>query len=140
MRESPRWLISRNRRDEAIRNLSYLRKLESTDLYLMEEVLAIDIQIQHDFTAVGPGFWGPFKQLFTRSALFKRLLICTSLFMWQNGTGINGELASAVAWVLGAEAEPSLFPAINYYSPTVFRSLGLTGNNTALLTTGEWVG
>ena len=35
--------------------------------------------------------------------------------MWQNGTGIN---------------------AINYYSPTVFRSLGLVGGNTSLLTTG----
>jgi hypothetical protein len=43
------------------------------------------------------------------------MLLGTSLFMWQNGTGIN---------------------AINYYSPTIFKSIGITGTNTGLLTTG----
>lgn len=37
------------------------------------------------------------------------------LFLWQNGSGIN---------------------AINYYSPTVFSSLGIRGTNTGFLTTG----
>lgn len=37
------------------------------------------------------------------------------LFFWQNTSGIN---------------------AINYYSPTVFKSIGVTGTNTSLLTTG----
>jgi hypothetical protein len=37
------------------------------------------------------------------------------LFFWQNGSGIN---------------------AINYYSPTVFKSIGIQGTNTALFTTG----
>jgi Sugar (and other) transporter len=37
------------------------------------------------------------------------------LFLWQNGSGIN---------------------AINYYSPTVFKSLGITGTSTGFLTTG----
>ncbi len=75
----------------------------------------IDIQIEHDRTAVGVGFWAPFKQVFGRWHLTKRLLIVTTLFIWQNGTGIN---------------------AINYYSPTVFKSLGITGTNTSLFTTG----
>jgi hypothetical protein len=39
----------------------------------------------------------------------------TVLFFWQNGSGIN---------------------AINYYSPTVFSSLGIRGTNTGFLTTG----
>lgn len=38
-----------------------------------------------------------------------------ALFFWQNSSGIN---------------------AINYYSPTVFKSIGVTGTNTSLLTTG----
>ena len=75
----------------------------------------IDLQIEHDRTAVGTGFWAPFKQVFGRWHLTKRLLIVTTLFIWQNGTGIN---------------------AINYYSPTVFKSLGITGTNTSLFTTG----
>lgn len=37
------------------------------------------------------------------------------LFLWQNGSGIN---------------------AINYYSPTVFESIGIQGTNTGFLTTG----
>lgn len=38
-----------------------------------------------------------------------------SLFFWQNTSGIN---------------------AINYYSPTVFKSMGINGTNTGLFTTG----
>jgi len=44
-----------------------------------------------------------------------RFFLGGSLFFWQNGSGIN---------------------AINYYSPTVFKSIGITGLNTALFTTG----
>jgi hypothetical protein len=44
----------------------------------------------------------------------KRLFICATLFLWQNASGIN---------------------AVNYYSTTFFKSLGLTGD-VSLLSTG----
>lgn len=86
--------------------LQYLRKLEMNDPYLIEEVNLIDIQLEHDRTAVGVGFFAPIKmvrepslaggdgadqdtQVFTRWSLLRRLIIVTTLFMWQNGTGIS---------------------------------------------------
>ncbi|KAK4047812.1 hypothetical protein OIV83_005154 [Microbotryomycetes sp. JL201] len=115
IKESPRWLITRNRREDAIKNLTWLRKLSPEDNYVIEELNQIDLQVEHDRTAVGTSFWGPFRQVFGQWYLLKRLLIATSLFIFQNGTGIN---------------------AINYYAPTIFKSIGVTGTSTALLTTG----
>lgn len=84
IQESPRWLMSRGRRDAAIKNLCYLRNLSPEDSYIIEEVNQIDVQLEHDRTAVGVGFWAPFRQVFGRAYLFKRLLIVTSLFIFQN--------------------------------------------------------
>ena len=89
VKESPRWLISRGRRDEAIKNLCYLRKLEYNDPYMVQEVNDIDLQVENDRTAVGSGFFAPIRHLFSRGYLFRRMLCTASLFMWQNGTGIN---------------------------------------------------
>ncbi|GAA5861239.1 hypothetical protein JCM1840_003126 [Sporobolomyces johnsonii] len=114
-KESPRWLITRDRRDEAIQNLCYIRRLSPEDPYIVNEMDEIDAQVEQDRAAIGTGFWAPFRQLFAKGYLLRRMLITTSLFMWQNGAGIN---------------------AINYYSPTFFASIGLTGTDTSLLTTG----
>jgi MFS family permease len=65
--------------------------------------------------ALGAGFWKPFVAVGRSRALQWRLILGSLLFMWQNGSGIN---------------------AINYYSPTVFKSLGITGTNTGFFTTG----
>ncbi|GAA6024948.1 hypothetical protein JCM10207_001443 [Rhodosporidiobolus poonsookiae] len=115
VRESPRWLITRGKRDQAIKNLCWIRGLDASDSYIINEVNEIDVQVEHDRTAVGSGFFAPFRQVFGKGFLFRRMLITTSLFIWQNGTGIN---------------------AVNYYSPTIFKSIGITGTSTSLLTTG----
>jgi len=115
IRESPRWLFSRHRRQEAMKNLCWLRQLPSDHVYLQEEVFAIDNAMEHQRSTVGFGFWQPFKAVIGDRKVTYRFLLGGSLFLWQNATGIN---------------------AINYYSPTVFASIGITGTTTSLLTTG----
>lgn len=115
MKESPRWLFSRGRREQAVKNLEWFRQLNADDIYMQEEISAIDNGIEHQASTVGLGFWAPFRTVAASKAIMWRFFLGGALFFWQNASGIN---------------------AINYYSPTVFKSIGVTGTNTGLLTTG----
>ncbi|PMD54095.1 general substrate transporter [Hyaloscypha bicolor E] len=115
IRESPRWLMSRGQRAKALKNLCWIRKLDTNDVYMLEEVSAIDAALEHQHATVGLGFWQPFRALANDPKVSYRFFLGCSLFFWQNTSGIN---------------------AINYYSPTVFKSIGITGTNTSLFTTG----
>ncbi|TVY30333.1 Quinate permease [Lachnellula hyalina] len=115
IKESPRWLMTRNQRRKALKNLCWIRMLPEDDLYMLEEVSAIDAALEQQHATVGLGFWQPFVALWNDRKVSYRFFLGCSLFFWQNTSGIN---------------------AINYYSPTVFESIGVTGTNASLLTTG----
>ncbi|CRG90372.1 putative quinate permease [Talaromyces islandicus] len=115
IRESPRYLMIRGKREEGIKNLCWIRQLPADHIYMVEEIGAIDQAIEELSSTVGIGFWKPIKAAFTSKKYMFRLFIGGMLFVWQNGSGIN---------------------AINYYSPTVFKSIGVKGTNSSLLTTG----
>lgn len=99
IRESPRWLFLKERRTQAMENLCWIRQLPPTDLYITEEVSAIDHAHEIQKSTVGIGLLKPFQALKDRPNMMWRLFLGCMLFFWQNGSGIN---------------------AINYYSPTVF--------------------
>lgn len=82
---------------------------------MVEEIAAIDNANEEQAASIGSGFWAPFKAAATNKKVMYRLFLGSMLFFWQNGSGIN---------------------AINYYSPTVFKSIGIRGTNTGLFTTG----
>ena len=65
VRESPRWLIQRGKRDRAIANLCYLRKLDPSHPYLIEEVNAITLQVEADVAAIVSIFQEAEQQLLT---------------------------------------------------------------------------
>lgn len=115
IKESPRWLFSRGQRQKAIQNLVWIRQLEADDIYIVEEIGAIDQALEDQRSTIGVGFWKPIQAAFTNKTVAYRLFLGSMLFFWQNGSGIN---------------------AINYYSPTVFKSIGIIGTNTELFTTG----
>ncbi|KAF7545668.1 hypothetical protein G7Z17_g8998 [Cylindrodendrum hubeiense] len=112
--ESPRWLFSKGRNEEGLKILCWMRNLPEEHIYIVEEMNYINEDIERFHNDVGAGLWKPFRSLKDRKIQW-RFMIGTLLFLFQNGSGIN---------------------AINYYSPTVFKSLGITGTNTGFLTTG----
>ncbi|RAL60517.1 hypothetical protein DID88_009713 [Monilinia fructigena] len=115
LHETPRWLMSRGKKEKAIRNLCWIRSLTEDDIYIKEEIYAIEQNIEQQMIGGGLGFWQPFKLLASNRKFQWRFFLGGSLFFWQNASGIN---------------------AINYYSPTIFKSIGIIGTNTSLFSTG----
>ncbi|KAL1616734.1 hypothetical protein SLS56_011300 [Neofusicoccum ribis] len=115
IKESPRWLFQKGHRELAMRNLCWIRNLPADDLYIVEEVAFIDAALEEQRATIGLGFWKPFQAVGRSRKVQWRFFLGGMLFLFQNGSGIN---------------------AINYYSPTVFKSIGVTGTNASFLTTG----
>ncbi|KAF5381404.1 hypothetical protein D9757_009042 [Collybiopsis confluens] len=115
--ESPRWLMSRDRESDALKSLTYLRHLPPDAPYVQEELSETREAIKHERSLAGAGFFGPIRTVCSSRKLLARLALASSLFAWQNATGIN---------------------AINYYSPTIFKSVGVSGGSSSLLTTGVY--
>ncbi|EKD18019.1 uncharacterized protein L3040_004558 [Drepanopeziza brunnea f. sp. 'multigermtubi'] len=113
--ESPRWLLQAGRDEEAIKNLIRIRNLPADDAYLLWEVETCKEQLQLEYdSGAHESFMKKLKAVFA-PGIRNRLAIGMSLMMLQNLSGIN---------------------ALNYYSPTIFKSIGFSGTSVGLLATG----
>ncbi len=113
--ESPRWLFTMGKREEALKNLCYLRQLDPEDEYIKYEVAIMEEEVEQKRAKIGLGLWDPFIKLFRSSSLRYRLLLSSSTFIIQNTLAVN---------------------AVNYYSPRIFQTMGISSLDSSLLSTG----
>lgn len=110
-----RWLAKNSGQEACIRALQKLRNLTPDHPYLREEVDGIfrQLESEREFEdrsgrfSVSKEMWRPRNR--------QRLTIGVLMFIFMQMAGSN---------------------AINYYSPAILASIGLTGSNTALFATG----
>ncbi|KAF2475048.1 MFS quinate transporter-like protein QutD [Lindgomyces ingoldianus] len=112
LKESPVWLLKQGRDDDAYAVYSYIRNLPAGHPYIMEDVAFVKTQIAKE-RAMVTGTQTPSFTEFIKGAakesmmkgMRNRFLLVFIMFMWQGWSGAA---------------------AINYYSPTIFTSIGLT--------------
>ncbi|KAK5449907.1 hypothetical protein LTS15_008480 [Exophiala xenobiotica] len=116
--ESPRWLASRDNWDKASSILSTVRQLPATHPYVQAELLEMKTQLDAERgRAGGNSYWALTKEAWTIPGNRKRCIMVIVLMVAQQMTGTN---------------------AINYYAPTIFTDLGVTGNSNSLFATGVY--
>lgn len=113
LKESPTWLLKRGREAEALKSYSFFRNLPEDHEYILQDVQYVKIEIAKERATLlrgekHPTFFNTVKAAAREGAMpgmRNRFLMVFLLFMWQ-------------AWSGAA--------AINYYSPTIFTSIGLS--------------
>lgn len=126
---SPRWLMSVDRDEEALRVLSKLRRLPIDHPLVQAEWREIKVSVEFDRRVqremypdlVDQGTKGKLKMnllgyvdLF-RKGMFRRLFLASAIMFFQQFVGVN---------------------SLIYYAPKIFQSVGLTGDTVSLLATG----
>lgn len=113
--ESPRYLVKRGKDVQAIKTMSYLRRLPEDHPYVVREISAIQAQLQEEQEAtMGSGALGVVKEMFLIPSNLYRLYI-----------GLMSQILSQ--W--------SGAGSITLYAVDLFALLGITGTNEALLAT-----
>ncbi|KAL6240321.1 hypothetical protein RBB50_012759 [Rhinocladiella similis] len=120
--ESPRFLMKQDNIEKASTTLCRLRNLDITHPFLQRELsdMQIEIQLERNLLgiSIGESKWTSVKRKFhecTERKMLHRISVGVMCQLIAQLSGING---------------------MNYYSPLIFESLGVTGTDTGLFATG----
>ncbi|KAF9033568.1 general substrate transporter [Panaeolus papilionaceus] len=112
VKESPRFLASVERNEEALQNLAYLRREPVTSPAVLNEMAEIEAAIREERESrKGLGL----KEAFFGKGNFIRFVIAFTIFLLQQWAGQN---------------------SVNYYAPQIFESIGYVGTKNGLLASG----
>jgi sugar porter (SP) family MFS transporter len=111
LKESPRWLMSKGRQDEALLSLSYIRNEPQESEEVQKEIAEIYAAIQEETLATEGVTW---KECLEKSNRYRFFLAFVIMF-WQQFSGTN---------------------SIGYYAPQIFESIGISSTNSSLFATG----
>ncbi|KAH8586680.1 general substrate transporter [Bisporella sp. PMI_857] len=118
LRDTPRWLASKDRGDEALAALAQLRRSAKSDQRLSDEYEEIQEQIRaKQQNLAGVPIWTIIKEIATTSSYRKRFLLGAAMQTVAQWSGGNG---------------------ITYYIPEIFKYAGVVGTNTSLITSGAY--
>ncbi|KAK8118272.1 MFS quinate transporter [Apiospora kogelbergensis] len=117
--DTPRWLASQDRTEEAMHVLSRLRHSDGSDsTAIAVEFQELQQQMQHKGEALkGASNWTIFKEIMTIRTYRVRFFLgmtMQTVAQWSGGNGIT------------------------YYIPQIFEYAGVTGGNTSLITSGAY--
>ncbi|KAJ6631874.1 general substrate transporter [Mycena sp. CBHHK59/15] len=112
VKESPRFLASVSRSEDALSALAYLRRLPPTDDRVIHELAEIESAIAEEREARRGLGW---KEAFFGKGNFVRFFIAFFIFFLQQWGGQN---------------------SVGYYAPQIFASIGYTGTKNSLLASG----
>ncbi|KAI0038741.1 general substrate transporter [Auriscalpium vulgare] len=114
VKESPRWLASKGRMEDALHNLAYLRKEHPDSDEVRAELTEIEAAIREEREArANLGL----REAFFGKGNFIRFVIAFVVFFLQQWGGQN---------------------SVNYYTPQIFTSIGYTGATNSLLASGVY--
>ncbi|KAF3933784.1 hypothetical protein ABW20_dc0101103 [Dactylellina cionopaga] len=114
--ESPRFLATKDRWEDATAILTKVRMLPEADPYIQAELSEIHGQLDFERGIIaGASYWARLRNMLIVAGNRKRALLSIALMVWQQLTGTN---------------------AINFYAPQIFNNLGITGTKNGLFATG----
>ncbi|CAI7585478.1 unnamed protein product [Penicillium viridicatum] len=111
LKESPRWLLTKGRQDEALKSLAYIRNESESSEAVQLEFAEISAAIHEESQATEGLTW---RECLKPSNRY-RFFLAFVLMFWQQFSGTN---------------------SIGYYAPQIFASVGLSKTDSSLFATG----